>query len=81
MCITAQALPVMARGAQAMSGLAPGFERRSRPIDPAPVRHGFIPEGWFTMFYPKTGATGLHQKQLGHNILHEFAQVTEFFCS
>ncbi|XP_043279650.1 ATP synthase subunit b, mitochondrial [Venturia canescens] len=54
----AQALPPMVRSAPCMSTLLPGFERRQRPIDPSPVRHAFIPEGWFTMFYPKTGVTG-----------------------
>ncbi|KAF2359117.1 ATP synthase F0 complex subunit B/MI25 [Trinorchestia longiramus] len=34
------------------------FPRRARPIDPAPVRMGFIPETWFELLYPKTGVTG-----------------------
>lgn len=55
----------MARGAQAMSGIAPGFERRSRPIDPSPVRFYFIPESWFQFFYPKTGHTGPYMFMTG----------------
>lgn len=34
------------------------FPRPKRPIDPAPVRMGFIPDAWFRMLYPKTGVTG-----------------------
>ncbi|XP_011503808.1 PREDICTED: ATP synthase subunit b, mitochondrial [Ceratosolen solmsi marchali] len=29
-----------------------------RPEYPSPVRHGFVPEKWCTVFYPKTGVTG-----------------------
>ena len=36
------------------------FPRRSRPIDPSPVRLGFVPQGWFDLLYPKTGVTGLY---------------------
>jgi F-type H+-transporting ATPase subunit b len=34
------------------------FPRRTRPIDPAPVRHHWIPEEYFTFFHNKTGVTG-----------------------
>jgi len=34
------------------------FPRRKRAVEPAPCRHHWIPEGYFKMFYPKTGVTG-----------------------
>ncbi|XP_032683444.1 ATP synthase subunit b, mitochondrial [Odontomachus brunneus] len=54
----AQLLPMAVCGAQSTSTTAASPERPKRPIYPAPVRHGFIPEGWFQAFYPKTGASG-----------------------
>ena len=36
------------------------FPRRTRTIDPAPVRMGFVPQGWFDMLYNKTGVTGMY---------------------
>ena len=34
------------------------FPRRKKPVEPAPTRHHWIPEGYFKLFYPKTGVTG-----------------------
>lgn len=41
------------------------FPRRVRPIDPAPVRMGFVPETWFNMLYDKTGVTGPYTLGVG----------------
>lgn len=54
----AQLLPMAMRGAQSASSVATEYTRPKRLIDPAPVRHGFIPEEWFQAFYSKTGASG-----------------------
>ena len=54
----AQALSVAARGIQTTAPVLSEWPRPKRLVDPRPVRHGFIPEEWFTIFYPKTGATG-----------------------
>ncbi|XP_076677015.1 ATP synthase subunit b, mitochondrial [Andrena cerasifolii] len=54
----AQALSIAARGIQTTAPVLSDVPRPKRLIDPSPVRHGFIPEEWFTIFYPKTGASG-----------------------
>ncbi|XP_061398077.1 ATP synthase subunit b, mitochondrial-like [Musca vetustissima] len=38
---------------------------QKRPIDPAKVRMGFLPDDWFTFFYNKTGVTGPYIFGLG----------------
>lgn len=56
----AQTLSVALRGIQTTPSTTsePSFSRPVRRIDPSPVKFGFIPEEWFTFFYPKTGVTG-----------------------
>ncbi|XP_076650596.1 ATP synthase subunit b, mitochondrial [Halictus rubicundus] len=54
----AEALSVAVRGIQTSAPALCDIPRQKRPINPAPVRHGFIPEEWFTFFYPKTGVSG-----------------------
>ncbi|XP_003706311.1 ATP synthase subunit b, mitochondrial [Megachile rotundata] len=56
----AQIKSISARGAQTSALVCPADDprRMKRPESHPPVRLGFIPETWFTFFYPKTGVTG-----------------------
>ncbi|XP_043261837.1 ATP synthase subunit b, mitochondrial [Colletes gigas] len=54
----AQLVSVACRGIQTTVPTLSDGPRPKRPVDPSPVRHGFIPEEWFTFFYPKTGVSG-----------------------
>ncbi|XP_034196519.1 ATP synthase subunit b, mitochondrial [Osmia lignaria lignaria] len=55
-------LSMAIRGSQTMTSelVCPADDPRRivRPMHHPPVRLGFIPESWFTFFYPKTGVTG-----------------------
>jgi len=41
------------------------FPRPVCPVDPHPVRLGFIPQTWFDMFYNQTGVTGPYMLGVG----------------
>jgi len=60
------------------------FPRIKPLVHPAPVRMGFIPQGWFDMFYNKTGVTGPYM--LGAGVItflvskEWFVLDHEFYC-
>ncbi|XP_078053306.1 ATP synthase subunit b, mitochondrial [Augochlora pura] len=54
----ARALSVAVRGIQTSAPALCDIPRQTRPINPSPVRFGFIPEEWFTFFHSKTGISG-----------------------
>ncbi|XP_031836379.1 ATP synthase subunit b, mitochondrial [Nomia melanderi] len=54
----AQLVSVAVRGITTSAPALSDIPRQKRPINPSPVKYGFIPEEWFTFFYPKTGVSG-----------------------
>ncbi|XP_033330712.2 ATP synthase subunit b, mitochondrial [Megalopta genalis] len=53
-----RALSVAVRGIQTSAPALCDIPRQKRPINPSPVKYGFIPEEWFTFFHSKTGISG-----------------------